>query len=184
MFDYTEANNEVTFKAWPKTPRLKNNLITITEKIDGTNACVIVDQGKVVGFQSRNRLIKPGDDNMGFAFWGSQHLEELAELGNGYHYGEWAGPGIQKNPHRLKEKTFFLFNTFRPQESLPTNVKQVPILYQGPHDPEIVEHTMKNLWDSAYADEYVPEGIIVYFHDSRTHMKQTFANSEGKWKGE
>ena len=33
----------IEFRAWKKTPRL-NRDITVTEKIDGTNACVIVEQ--------------------------------------------------------------------------------------------------------------------------------------------
>lgn len=32
----------IEFEAWPKTPRLSNGGVTITEKIDGTNACVII----------------------------------------------------------------------------------------------------------------------------------------------
>lgn len=177
MYDYTET----TFKGWPKTPRLKNNMITITEKIDGTNACVIVEAGNVLGFQSRNRLIKPGDDNFGFAFWGHENREELAQLGDGYHYGEWAGPGIQQNPHNLPEKQFFLFNTFRSTETLPTCVQQVPVLYRGPYSSEVIEDTMLELRFSAEESGYTPEGIIVYYHDQRTHMKQTFLHSNGKW---
>lgn len=176
-YDYTD----VEFKGWGKTARMKTNQITITEKIDGTNACVIVKDGEVIGFQSRNRLIKPGDDNMGFAFWGHNNREELAKLGDGYHYGEWAGPGIQKNPHMLEEKTFFLFNTFRPQETLPECVKQVPVLYQGSYSDEAIKETMQELWEHAGAARYVPEGIIVYFHASRTHMKETFLHQRGKW---
>jgi hypothetical protein len=39
----------IEFQAWPKIQRLDKNIVTITEKIDGTNACVIVDNGEVVG---------------------------------------------------------------------------------------------------------------------------------------
>ena len=31
------------FKKWPKIPRLENEVYYITEKIDGTNACIIID---------------------------------------------------------------------------------------------------------------------------------------------
>lgn len=171
----------VGFKPWPKIPREKGNIITITEKIDGTNACLIVMNGELVGCQSRNRLIAPGDDNMGFAHWAYSNHEEIAKLGDGYHYGEWAGPGIQKNPHMLTEKTFFLFNTFRPQESLPPCVKQVPVLYQGSYSDTTVETAMTNLWVKASAEGYIPEGIIIYHHNTRSYVKRTFANNEGKW---
>jgi hypothetical protein len=179
MTDYN--TEEVEFQSWPKIPRGKGNLITVTEKIDGTNACIIIRAGELVGFQSRNRLIKPGDDNMGFAFWGDQHKEELESLGDGYHYGEWAGPGIQRNLHGLDSKTFFLFNTFRPQETLPSCVEQVQVLYHGPYSEESIEGCMSTLKEQATEAGTVPEGVVVYFHDTRSYMKDTFANREGKW---
>jgi hypothetical protein len=175
---------QVEFKAWPKIPRVKSNTITITEKIDGTNACVIIRDGEVIGYQSRNRLIKPGDDNMGFAAWASENREELSALGEGYHFGEWAGPGIQKNPHMLTEKQFFLFNVMRPFDTLPECVNQVPVLYQGPEDPEVIADTMTDLWTRSKAEGYIPEGIIIYHHDMRSYRKATFLNSDGKWKAQ
>lgn len=171
----------VEFKAWPKIPRPKGNMITISEKMDGTNACVIIDDGKVVGIQSRNRLIQVGDDNMGFAHYVSQNEEALASLGDGYHYGEWVGPGIQKNPHNLTEKTFFLFNTFRPQETLPAGVEVVKVLYQGPYSEDAINKAYSDLWENATASKYQPEGIIVYSHATRSYVKHTYANQDGKW---
>ncbi len=44
------------FKAWPKIARLNRDMV-ITEKIDGTNACVIVTDDGSVHAQSRTRLI-------------------------------------------------------------------------------------------------------------------------------
>lgn len=99
------------FKPWPKISRDNPFNVTITEKIDGTNACIIIQDGLLVGVQSRKRFITTLDDNYGFAAWVCENENELLKLGDGYHYGEWAGPGIQKNPHDLNEKTFFLFNS-------------------------------------------------------------------------
>lgn len=79
----------ITFKEWPKTPRLLRDIV-ITEKIDGTNAAIgiVPAEGVIVGdpaviteitvdsgetfavyAQSRTRLITPGKstDNYGFA---------------------------------------------------------------------------------------------------------------------
>lgn len=171
----------VEFKPWPKIQRPKNSVITITEKMDGTNACVIVQNGEVVGCQSRNRLIKPGDDNMGFAQWVHSNLEPLSELGDGYHYGEWCGPGIQKNPHKLEEKAFFLFNTHRPKDTLPDVVDQVPLLYQGPLSEEAINKEYSDLWKRAADQMYTPEGIMVYYHQFKQYLKYTYANQDGKW---
>jgi len=180
-------NNEerkAEFVAWPKIPRSKNNKVTITEKMDGTNACIIIENGVIVGVQSRSRLITPGKDtdNFGFAGWVERNREELLRLGDGYHYGEWVGPGIQKNPHGLDEKTLFLFNTARPSSTLPDCVKQVDVLYHGELFVDTVDDVMCNLKEQADLAGTVAEGVIVYYHATRNRVKFTFNFSEGKWK--
>lgn len=192
----------VEFKEWPKIPRGgRGKLITITEKIDGTNACVIVENGVVVGSQSRNQLLGHNhitgeyevyNDNYGFAQWVKQHKYKLAGLGDGYHYGEWVGPGIQSNPHNLKKKTFFLFNSDRwrdGRQQRPEGVECVPVLYEGPNDLnddwiDKIESTMEELEQSAREKGYTPEGVIVWYHKFRRYEKYTFKNPEGKWKNE
>lgn len=121
------------FKAWNKIPRLRRE-VTITEKIDGTNAAAVIllraegdydaqltageliEVGDyVVGAQSRKRLIQPGKDtdNAGFAKYVWDNAEDFVEvLGLGYHYGEWYGQGIQRG-YDLDHRRFALFNTER-----------------------------------------------------------------------
>jgi hypothetical protein len=174
----------VEFKAWPKIPRGGKDLVTVTEKMDGTNACIIIEEGKILGVQSRKRLITPEQDNYDFAGWVSRNEGELVKLGDGYHYGEWAGLGIQKNPHNLEEKTFFLFNTYRWMQdpSLPNICAVVPVLYHGTYYENMVEDIMLTLKDDAEAI-YEPEGIVVFSHTTQCMTKYTFKFSEGKWKG-
>jgi hypothetical protein len=128
----------IEFQAWPKTPRLrKAGSTTITEKIDGTNACVVIKLyeaddhddalrsgqatstvdsagfAHVVYAQSRNRIIYPGSDNAGFAGWVWDWAYELVSLlGLGRHYGEWWGQGIQRR-YGMDRKVFSLFNVNR-----------------------------------------------------------------------
>lgn len=174
--------SEIEFRPWPKTPRVGNVRVAITEKMDGTNACVIVDDGQVVGAQSRNRLIKPGDDNMGFAFWVWENAADLANLGDGYHYGEWVGPGIQKNKHNLDQKTFFLFDTGRWSNERPACCEVVDLLYFGVWHPNVAEEWMVFLKDRADRMEYTPEGIVLYFPHTGERQKCTFEHSQGKWR--
>lgn len=96
------------FTPWPKTPRLDKLTWTITEKIDGTNGQIIVDDDGVWAY-SRNRLLSPSNDNYGFAAFVEGHEELLQTLAPGTYVGEWAGPGIQKNPLKLEKRMFFLF---------------------------------------------------------------------------
>lgn len=188
--------NVATFEAWPKIPRgTRGEFITITEKLDGTNACIIIqenplDVGKfeITGVQSRKRMITPAEDNYGFANWVAANEADLtAKLDVGRHFGEWYGLGIQGNPHCKPSKRFALFNTNRWQDGRqerPAGVECVPILYEGEWSSTIVEEAMDALWLEAGHQGYSPEGIVVWYAKSRRMEKHTFKFVEGKWKGE
>jgi hypothetical protein len=157
------------FKAWPKIGRLNRNII-ITEKLDGTNAAVVIWQerepdpftgktdhtstGKLTGqwrvaAQSRTRVLAPGKDNAGFGQWVDANRDALIyALGEGTHFGEWWGKGIQRG-YGVEGKTFSLFNTrkwFQTEKGHPWQLTQplqdvraqglaitvVPVLYEGP----------------------------------------------------
>jgi hypothetical protein len=132
----------IKFQEWPKIHRLYRDVI-ITEKIDGTNACIAVEPwtsastfpdgtliggrmdandapgvliaGYVVFAQSRKKVIAPGSDNYGFARFVRDNAEEIVEkLGPGRHFGEWYGGGIQRGYGMDKnDKRFALFNAPR-----------------------------------------------------------------------
>lgn len=178
------------FQAWPKIPRHVGFNVIISEKIDGTNACINVGEDlKIQSVQSRTRLIDVHNDNFGFANWVEANKEVLESfLGEGRHYGEWAGPGIQSNPLKLTQKTFFLFNTHRWEDKsriLHPQVSVVPCLYIGTYYEGLFGDVMDKLYKKCYLhqnDEMEPEGIIIYWPQTRTMEKMTYANSEGKWK--
>lgn len=173
------------FREWPKIPRGQNEEITITEKIDGTNACVVIgDDGKFLGCQSRNKIITPNSDNMGFATWAEKNKIELEKLGPGYHYGEWAGPGIQQNKHKLETKKFFLFNSQRWSNNTdrPSCCDVVPVLFEGEYKYDVPQLIMGLLMNEAKKMNYEPEGIVIWFHKTRRYEKHTFKNQNGKWQ--
>jgi len=121
--------NETEFQAFPKIARYSREVI-VTEKIDGTNAQVMVvetdgfpcegassvfeQDGLALLVGSRKRWITPETDNFGFARWARDNAEELLTLGPGRHFGEWWGSGIQRG-YGLEngEKRFSLFNVVR-----------------------------------------------------------------------
>jgi hypothetical protein len=185
------------FKDFGKIPRL-NREIVITEKIDGTNACVIVAGTEsesidswVVSAQSRTRIITPEDDNAGFARWVQANSQELKQLGLGYHYGEWWGQKIGRN-YGLKEKRFSLFNVSRWTEVRPACCHVVPIIYSGPilgngswsTDPDLVymptDSARMLTWKGSYAAPGFmnPEGVVIWHVAAQQYFKITCKNDE------
>lgn len=176
------------FKAWPKIPRLENEVYHITEKIDGTNAAIIIQQGDPINFngvlvdwvllnntnyciaaQSRTRLITPEDDNFGFAKWVKENTEQLInDLGEGYHYGEWWGQGINRG-YGLDHKRFSLFNPTKHSEIC----YNVPYIVECRHlDTIEVEVERLKQYGSYAAPGYMrPEGLVVYAEKAKTYWK-------------
>ena len=179
----------VVFRAWPKTPRLFRDMC-ITEKIDGTNAAIhVTPDGNVVA-QSRNRLIYPDADNYGFAKWAEVNAADLAEaLGEGIHYGEWWGNGIQRGYGLANgDKRFSLFNIHRYADvSIPEiGLGLVSVLYQGAFDTDTVVDMLELLvmdGSSAAPGFMRPEGIVIYHEAARSVFKVTCENDE-KPKGQ
>lgn len=174
------------FRAYPKTPRLFGEVI-ITEKIDGTNGLVAIDEQGVVRAGSRKRWITPEADNFGFAAWVAEHEEELRILGPGYHYGEWWGKGIQRG-YGLDEKRFSLFSPPRYADlDLPDCLSVVPTIHVPPVSGEkIITPPISSenvVFAAVWAAYYLrkvgsfaargyprPEGVIAY----HTRSRQTF----------
>lgn len=169
------------FQEFPKIPRLKRSIV-ITEKLDGTNACVIVcAEGREVAAQSRNRLITPDADNYGFAKWVEANRDELVKLGPGHHFGEWWGLGIGRG-YGLTEKRFSLFNTARWNDQNPNRPAccgVVPLLYQGDlSGVDTAMERLKTLGSVAAPGFMNPEGVIVYHSASRSMFKVTVEKDE------
>lgn len=176
------------FKSWGKIARPNRNIISITEKMDGTNSCISIYGGEIHAVQSRKRLITPNadgqqTDNFGFAQWVEENTDMLLRLGDGRHYGEWCGPGIQQNPHNLEEKQLFLFNVGRFKDGLPEGVpaKLVRQMYFGAYSEDAINDSMQLLLDEAAGTAMKPEGVIVHFVEFDGRIKYTFENQDGKW---
>jgi hypothetical protein len=188
------------FEEFPKIGRLKRDMV-ITEKIDGTNAqvhitppTVFVDDSKVIarnadvtsptyGFVmlagSRNRYITPTDDNFGFAKWVQAHAEELWALGEGRHFGEWWGSGVQRGYGLTNgEKRFSLFNVGRWSDlgPPPACCSLVPVLKRWTFDTVVIDDVLARLAreGSVAAPGFMkPEGIVVFQAATRTLFKRT-----------
>lgn len=185
------------FKEFPKMARLSREIV-ITEKIDGTNASVFIQNavleeekddkiivekdGYTMRAGSRTRWITPRDDNMGFAKWVKENSDCLFELGEGLHFGEWWGSGIQIGYGLQKgEKRFSLFNVARWEEVRPTCCHVVPVLYRGIFDTALINHTLDQLainGSVASPGFMKPEGIIVFHTAANIGFKKTIHKDE------
>jgi hypothetical protein len=221
------------FVAFPKIGRWANNKIAITEKIDGTNGviaigdrCATPDQEndptilfefivrdergfefhKAVRAGSRERWLTLGKagDNYGFARWVTDNAAALVRLGEGLHYGEWWGAGIQRK-YGLTEgdKRFSLFNVGRwidtpngvydrgdsspdKQPIVVPGLGVVPTLYYGPMRDASgrcqIEEAMRRLQFSGSQaapgfkgeGKAGPEGVMIYFETLKTYSKAPF----------
>ena len=179
---------------WPDTPVEK----LITQ--DFIDRFSVFEKDEVYIFAgSRKRWLDCSSkgDNYGFAKWVKENAEELLKLGEGRHYGEWYGNGIQRK-YDLQEKRLALFNVGRfANRDIPLEVDDarnycpeccevVPILYKGLFDTIIIESVLDSLernGSKAVPNFMKPEGIIVRHQASGQMFKKTIENDE-KPKGQ
>jgi len=182
------------FQGFPKMSRLSRECI-ITEKIDGTNAQILITEDNEIFCGSRTQWITPQNDNYGFAAWVEVHKEELLQLGVGRHFGEWWGQGIQRK-YGMKEKRFSLFNTIRwcnhidtpqpittsdpriikMQDVLPSCCSVVPVLYRGEFCTDKIEcvlSALERLGSRAAQGFMDPEGIVIFHVAGNVGFKKT-----------
>jgi hypothetical protein len=191
----------VEFVEFPKMARLSRECI-VTEKIDGTNACIKIteDGGFLTG--SRTRWITPDDDNYGFSRWAHGNKNQLMTLGPGTHFGEWWGSGCQRGYGLSNgEKRWSLFNVARwclageepqriptadpriekYQQELPECCSLAPVLYRGVFDTFHVENALSVLkvFGSKAAPGFMrPEGVVCYHVAGNVGFKKTIEKDD------
>jgi hypothetical protein len=173
----------IEFVPFPKIPRLNRDCV-ITEKIDGTNASVLVEEDGTVTAASRTRWITPADDNFGFARYVAENEDTFRELGPGLHRGEWWGQGIQRG-YGLKVKRFSLLNTGKwNEDTVPKGLFVVPVLFEGLFSTPAVAAALGALrrWGSMAAPRFTrPEGVVIYHTAANSYFKVTLEHDqEGK----
>lgn len=196
--------NVPPFEGMPKIPRLNRDCI-ITEKIDGTNAQIVIEGRNIWGHfypsimqaGSKKRYITPENDNFGFAAWVKEHADELRLLGPGVHRGEWYGQGINRG-YGLDHKRFALFNVHRwcnwmapiarpeiwfdgchKRRAAPPCCYVIPILYAGPFSTAVVHAALMDLnaiGSYAVPGYMNPEGVVVYHQAGKNLFKMTHKN--------
>lgn len=189
------------FLEYPAISRLWRRML-VTEKIDGTNGLIAIEDG-ILRVGSRTRWLDEQNDNYGFWRWSMDHREELLTLGDGRHYGEWWGKSIQRH-YGLEERRFSLFDVSRfhlagaeprkiekldPRverwtERLPSCCHLVPMLYDGLFSTDTIKTVAETLridGSRAALGWNQPEGIVIFHTAGNCGFKVTFDKDDGKW---
>lgn len=138
-------------------------------------------------------MITPDDDNYGFAKWVYDNAGVLMDtLGYGYHYGEWFGEGIQKNPLGIEGKRFALFHATKYTEdngyelNKVDGLETVPLLFHGQAQFDTLAETIHGLsafgsrvqgakthWDEGLTMDVAAdaEGVIVWHKETQQKYK-------------
>jgi len=182
----------IKYEELPKIVRLSRE-VTISEKLDGTQGTIYVDEQGNVYAASKSRWITPENDNHGFARWVETNQDELKTLGEGFHRGEWFGLGIQRG-YNLREKRFSLFNTLRwgndrdlskYPSPRPTCCHIVPVLYRGIFSTAKADEILEDLrlnGSKAVPGYNRPEGIVIFHIAGNIGFKKTLDGDGEKWK--
>lgn len=191
IFNIFKKKHSVPFHPFHKICRASRLTFEITEKIDGTNGVIYIsDDLKQILAGCRTRwLINKKDENFGFKSWVEENKEDLLSLGPGYHYGEWAGKGINRN-YKLEDKKFFLFNNhrWRNSDDKPECCEVVPLLYLGEGYDKLLEalplceETLRKHGSIAVPEFMEPEGLVVYSKELNNSFKVIFPEFEDKPK--
>lgn len=142
---------------WFRTHELLHGTGTVTYKakvkLHGTNAAIQCHADGSIIAQSRTSLLSVENDNAGFARWVKSHedawkADQFGLRKNIIFFGEWIGPGIQKNVavSEIPKKVFAVF------AAKPMVAGTALILGTITVDGKVVENP-----DFAYADDLVVE---------------------------
>lgn len=168
------------FSPFPKMARWSREII-ITEKIDGTNACIYIGEDGEFLTASRTRWITPEADNYGFSRWAHENREDLLRLGPGQHFGEWWGAGIQRR-YDMAGKRFSLFNVSRWEDDdvRPACCHITPIIYRGPMFDGAIGQALAQLGGCSLAAPGFtdPEGVVLFHVAAGIGFKKTIKKDE------
>ena len=147
-----------------------------------------------IGAQSKNRMLTTTDDNFGFAKWVQSNAVSLVQdLGEGSHFGEWWGAGIQRK-YGTSFKNFSLFEsrTLGDWSELPEfdtpALNVAPPLYVGEYYEGVVSECLSRLQENgsqvAPLGWPTPEGVVIKFKTGERFKVTLDNNDRGKWEGD
>lgn len=171
--------------------------LVFTEKIDGTNMGIRIDDGKVTAIQKRTSLCNREDKNDQFYFELGDEIantiEDIEELSNVIIYGELCGVKIQKGGNYFPERHFIVFdifdtvtNKFFTWDGLKyfcelLGLELVPEI-EYDRDSLNVDYIKDFLYTqmSVYNDKFGAEGMVIRYRKDTSFVKRWMAKIRKK----
>jgi len=160
---------------------IESPLCTITQKLDGSSMTVVIENGSIKEVCSRNLSKKDTENSL---FWKTAKKIKMLEGFTGVIQGELVGPGIQKNPLRLEDHEFIIFQVKKQtgeymnyQEmkgfcNVELNCKVVPLVAESSFSGKPIESVLEELQNIAdqqvYDSKEFAEGIVIRPTDYRS----------------
>lgn len=149
----------------------KEDEVLCTEKLDGTDVSIIIEQGKITRIFNRTNEIP-------FFNKGSKHIVEgvlnsyergYCDFTDGQYFGEVIGPKLQGNPYKLTEHLWIPFEsyvrdhlTYKSWHKYPKTFDNITNWFKIP----ISEGGIFSLFLRKRGIEAKPEGVV--FHNLKT----------------
>ena len=138
----------------------------VTEKLEGTNVSVVVDENDVVWVNSRRKTVEHGNN----IYWNTVTAEDLIDklklikknedLKHVVIYGELIGPSVQKNIYKLDKNLIYAFDLkFDHVFIEPLSFKSACNAYDIRRVPEI--NTLDSNGPSVLNSKILREGIVI-----------------------
>jgi RNA ligase (TIGR02306 family) len=152
---------------------LKNEWITVTQKLDGSSCTIIIEDGEIKFVCSRRLALKETEEN---SFWKAARKLDLTKCGRGRYIlqGELCGSGINGNQLKLIEPELYIFqikyeDSFYPYLDMVFECRNTFGCKYVPHvenfntkiSPISVEDLQKLADSQTLSDGSAAEGIVV-----------------------
>lgn len=162
--------------------------VLCTEKLDGTDVSIIIENGKITRIFNRTNEIP-------FFCKGKKHIIEAVlnsfergycDFTDGQYFGEVIGPKLNGNPYKLTEHLWIPFNSYCREHLAYRSYHKYPKTFEGISNwfkNEIKDGGIFSLFLRKRGIEAKPEGVV--FHNLKTgQMAKLRLDMFAEYKGE
>jgi hypothetical protein len=148
----------------------EDNDVLCTEKLDGTNVSIVIENGKITRVFNRTTEV-PFFGKPSFIIRGLLNSFErgYCDLPDGQHFGELIGPKVQGNPYKLDDHIWIPFETYvrkhlvyQSWHNYPKTFESISEWFRAP----LFEGGIFSLFARQKGILMKPEGVV--FHNLKT----------------